>query len=172
VFEDIHVVRVVGRDCHDIKKPQATATQIVWATIRSHTVMEEYSRRNFFEHPSISAVIARHLASHHTRPDSAVTERINRLENTLTTLARKADNIESRLSTLELKFNAQAEALAEVIKNEYSPLKKPRGERGSKGGQISRRQQGSREVMLHTTPRTPGEVAQLPASTTQAIVTT
>jgi predicted SAM-dependent methyltransferase len=42
--------------------------------------MDEYSRRNFFEHPSISAVIARHLASHHTRPDSAIEDRVRRLD--------------------------------------------------------------------------------------------
>lgn len=64
IFEDIHVVRVVGRDSRDLKNPALTATQILWATLRSHLVMEEYSRRNFFEHPSISVVIAPHLASH------------------------------------------------------------------------------------------------------------
>jgi hypothetical protein len=66
IFEDIHVVRVVGRDSRDLKNPSLTATQILWATLRSHLVMEEYCRRNFYEHPSISAVIARHLASHQT----------------------------------------------------------------------------------------------------------
>jgi hypothetical protein len=56
IFEDIHVVRVVGRDSRDLKNPVLTATQVMWATLRAHTVMEEYSRRNFFEHPSISAL--------------------------------------------------------------------------------------------------------------------
>jgi hypothetical protein len=51
---------VVGCNSHDIKNPQLTAVQVVWATIRTHTVMEEFSRRNFFENPSISAIIARH----------------------------------------------------------------------------------------------------------------
>jgi hypothetical protein len=113
IFEDIHVVRVVGRDCQDIKNPQATATQIDWATIRSHTVMDEYMRRNFFERPSISAVIARHLASHHIRPDAALGDRVNRLETALNKLMVKVDNIESRLATVE-------------VKNDISP-KKPQG---------------------------------------------
>jgi hypothetical protein len=44
IFEDIHVVRVVGRDSRDIKNPSTTAMQILWATLRSHIVMEGYSR--------------------------------------------------------------------------------------------------------------------------------
>jgi hypothetical protein len=34
--------------------------------------MEEYTKRNFYEHPSISAVIARHLAANHIKPDTSV----------------------------------------------------------------------------------------------------
>jgi len=127
IFEDIHIVRVIGRDCRDIKNPQLTATQVVWATIRSHTVMDEYSRRNFFEHPSISAVIARHLASHHTRPDFAIEDRVRRLENTVSRWQSTIDSIVSRLANLEGLEDVEEEA-----KNDYSPLKKPRG--GKKKG--------------------------------------
>jgi len=74
IFKDIHVVRISGRDSRDLKNPTLTAAQVLWATLRSHLVMEEYSWRNFFEHPSISAVVARHLASHHVKPDSQATE--------------------------------------------------------------------------------------------------
>jgi hypothetical protein len=42
--------------------------------------MEEYSRRNFFEHPSISAVIAHHLASNHTKPDATPEDRFRKFE--------------------------------------------------------------------------------------------
>jgi hypothetical protein len=111
---------VVGRDCRDIKNPQATATQIVWATIRSHTVMDEYMRRNFFEHPSISAVIARHLASHHTRPDGALEARVKAIENSVTTLQASMDSIVSRLAVLETK-------------NGISPPKKSRGGKKKRG---------------------------------------
>jgi hypothetical protein len=127
IFEDIHVVRVVGRDCRDIKNPQLTATQVVWATIQSHTVMDEYMWRNFFEHPSISAVIAWHLASHHTRPDSAFEDQVKHLEKTVTTLSKKMDNLESRLVVVESK-------------NGISPPKnpeagKPKGARRRRGTQ-------------------------------------
>jgi hypothetical protein len=52
----------------------------MWATLWAHMVMEEYSRRNFFEHPSISAVIARHLAANHTKPDATLEDRFRKLE--------------------------------------------------------------------------------------------
>jgi hypothetical protein len=114
IFEDIHVVRVVGRDSRDTKNPVLTATQVIWATLRAHVVMDEYSRRNFFEHPSISAVIARHLASHHVRPDESLETKFTKLDERVTSLASKVDGILSRLARLE-------------IKNGISPPKKGRG---------------------------------------------
>jgi hypothetical protein len=80
IFEDIHVVCAMGQDSRDLKQPALTATQVVWATLRAHTIMEEYSCQNFFEHPSISAVMAQHLASHHTRPGATLEESFQKLE--------------------------------------------------------------------------------------------
>jgi hypothetical protein len=119
IFEDIHVVRVVGRDSRDLKNPSLTASQVMWATLRTHTLREEYSRCNFFEHPS--AVIARHLASNHTKPDSTLENRFLKLEEKFTRLSSKVDSCESRLAVLETKMEA---------KNELTPLCKPRGEGG------------------------------------------
>jgi hypothetical protein len=65
--------------------------------------MDEYSRRNFFEHPSISAVIARHLASHHVRPDESLETKFTKLDERVTSLASKVDGIVSRLARLEIK---------------------------------------------------------------------
>jgi hypothetical protein len=93
IFEDIHVVRVCGPDSRDLKNPSFTATQVLWATLRSHIVMEEYSRRNFFEHPSISAVVA----SHHVKPDATLEVQLKKLEDTVLKLSAKVDGIESRL---------------------------------------------------------------------------
>jgi hypothetical protein len=128
IFEDIHVVQVVGRDSRDLKNPVLTATQVMWATLRAHTVMEEYSRRNFFEHPSISAVIARHLASNHTKPDSTLEARCLKLDERLSVMSKKMDNIESCLSNVEIK-------LLEA-KNLETPPKKPRGGGITKGNKF------------------------------------
>jgi hypothetical protein len=103
IFEDIHVVRVCGHDSRDLKNPSFTATQVLWATLRSHIVMEEYSRRKFFEHPSISAVVARHLASHHVKPDATLEAQLKKLEDTVLKLSANVDSIESRLFVVESK---------------------------------------------------------------------
>jgi hypothetical protein len=85
------------------ENPALTTTQILWATFCSHIVMEEYSRRNFFEHPSISAVITRHLASHHTRPDSTLESKFKKLEKKFNKLSNKVNSLESRLARVESK---------------------------------------------------------------------
>jgi hypothetical protein len=115
VYEDIHIVRVVGRDSKDLKNPTLTATQILWATLRSHLVMDEYSRRNFFEHPSISAVIARHLASHHVRPDDALESKLRKLDDRVTAIAKKLDSVESRLAVLESQNEVKWSPGGEII---------------------------------------------------------
>jgi hypothetical protein len=76
--------------------------------------MEEYSRHNFFEHSSISAVMARHLASHHFKPDATLEVQLKKLEDTVLKLSAKVDGIESRLFVVESK-------------NEISPPKKVQG---------------------------------------------
>jgi hypothetical protein len=125
IFEDIHVVRVVGRDSRDLKNPALTATQVPWATLRAHLVMDEYSRRNFFEHPSISAVITRHLASHHTRPDATIELKVKLMDEWLVTLSNKVDSLESRIARLEEK-------------NGIPPPKKNKGGgKGKNGGKFN-----------------------------------
>jgi len=103
IFEDIHVVRVVGWDARDTNNPAITATQIIWATIKAHTIMEEYSWRNFFEHPSISAVIARHLHSNHSHPDSTLNDRLKKVEASIVKLSTRLDSLEPRLARVEAK---------------------------------------------------------------------
>jgi len=76
--------------------------------------MDEYSRRNFVEHPSIFAFIAHHLASHHTRPNDTLEAKFKKLEDKLTKLSTKVDSLESRLVRVESK-------------NDITPLRKGRG---------------------------------------------
>ncbi len=68
------MVRIIGRNRRDLKSPENTAMAVIWATLKEHMVMAEYARCKFVEHPSISAVIVWHLADHHTRQDSTVTQ--------------------------------------------------------------------------------------------------
>ena len=103
LYEDIHEVRIIARDVRDLEDPASTTALVLWATLHTHVVMEEYTRRNFYEHPSISAVIARHLAANHTKPDDSIESRMKRLEASITEHRRRLDNLESRLARVEQK---------------------------------------------------------------------
>jgi hypothetical protein len=66
--------------------------------------MEEYTRRNFYEHPSILAVIARHLAANHTKPDHALEACMCKLEEKLAEQKRRLESHDSRLVRVEQKI--------------------------------------------------------------------
>jgi len=99
----IHQVRIVAWDVRDLEDANSTASLILWATMRSHKIMEDYSHQNFYEHPSISAVIACHLAANHTKPDNTLESRVRSLEEHIASTSRKVDSFESRLARLEQK---------------------------------------------------------------------
>mmetsp|Transcript_9724 Transcript_9724/g.14059 ORF Transcript_9724/g.14059 Transcript_9724/m.14059 type:complete len:291 (+) Transcript_9724:575-1447(+) len=104
IFEDIHQVRVLGRD---VKADDSTmtATQYAWAAFKAHEVMADYSKMGFDKHPSISAVVSRHLASNHSRNDAgvaaALTAKVTKLESSVTSLMRRFDTLESKVSALQ-----------------------------------------------------------------------
>jgi hypothetical protein len=53
--------------------------------------MEKYLRYQFYEHPSISAVLARHWANNYVKPDDAQGSKIKALKTALKTLQIKVD---------------------------------------------------------------------------------
>jgi hypothetical protein len=103
LYEDNHQVRIIARDVRDLEDPASTTALVLWATLHTHVVMEEYTRRNFYEHPSISAVIAWHLDATHTKPDDSINSRMKKLEAGMTEHRRRLDNLESRLARVEQK---------------------------------------------------------------------
>jgi len=97
IFEDIHAVRVYGRNVKT-DDDQLTASKLVWATLQAHAVMNDYVKRSIYEHPSVSAVVARHLASNHKKPgDDDASARILKLEKALADTKAKFDGLESRV---------------------------------------------------------------------------
>lgn len=89
VFEKIHSEHVVARDIYDPNDLEFTTAKMLWATWKAHGVMENYLKHHFYEHPSISAVLARHLADNYVKHDFAALEksiaslhtRIDKLQN-------------------------------------------------------------------------------------------
>ena len=98
IFEDIHAVRVYGRNVKT-DDDQLTASKLVWATLQAHVVMTDYTKRSIYEHPSVSAVVARHLASNHKRPgEDDTSARYTKLEKGLAETKSKLDAFESRVN--------------------------------------------------------------------------
>jgi hypothetical protein len=66
--------------------------------------MDEYLKYQFFEHPAIAAVLARHLAATAVLPDEQLPEKIRSLEQALTKLSSKVDGLESWKNSKATKF--------------------------------------------------------------------
>ena len=98
IFEEIHSERVIARDIYDPNNLEFTTAKMLWATWKAHAVMEQYLRHHFYEHPSISAVLARHLADNYVKPEATSSSQITALEKavkSLTSRLDKLDNLES-----------------------------------------------------------------------------
>jgi hypothetical protein len=94
VFEDIHSERVIARDIYDPNDLEFTTAKMLRATWKAHGVMEQYLRHHFYEHPSISVVLARHLADNHVKPDST---QLKTLEKLVTSMSTRIDKLEGKL---------------------------------------------------------------------------
>jgi hypothetical protein len=88
----------VARDVYNQKDLGFTTAKYLWATWKVHTVKEKYLRHQFYEHPSISAVLACHLADNYVKPDDAQASKIKALEALLKTLQTKVDTLQMTMN--------------------------------------------------------------------------
>ncbi|MFN9981417.1 MAG: hypothetical protein ACK53Y_15940, partial [bacterium] len=65
-------------------------------TWKAHAVMEQYLKHHFYEHPSISAVLARHLADNYMKPEITTSSQISTLENAVKSLTVCLDKITNK----------------------------------------------------------------------------
>jgi len=96
IFEEIHTERVVARDIYDPNDLEFTTAKMLWATWKAHGVMEQYLKHHFYEHPSILAVLARHLADNYVKPEATPMAQVSALEKTITSLASRVDRLENK----------------------------------------------------------------------------
>jgi hypothetical protein len=102
IFEELYSERVVARDVYDQGNPSFTTSKYLWATWKAHTVMSKYLRHQFYEHPSISAVLARHLADNYVKPDDSHGAKIKALENRVQQLETHNKNLQSKYDTMRV----------------------------------------------------------------------
>jgi hypothetical protein len=102
IFEELYSERVVARDIYDQGNPSFTTAKYLWATWRAHSVMSNYLRHQFYEHPSISAVLARHLADNYVKPDEAQATKIKALEEKIKSLESSVQTLQSKYDTIRV----------------------------------------------------------------------
>jgi hypothetical protein len=93
IFEEIHAERIVARDGYDHQDVAFTTARILWATWKAHMIMDRYLKHQFYEHPAVAAILARHLADNYVKPDDAVSTKVNSLAQQLQTLKGQVDTI-------------------------------------------------------------------------------
>jgi precorrin-2 methylase len=94
VFEEMQSARCVARDSRDGDDTDYTTATMIFATLKCHGVMTEYVQAHFLEHPSISAVLARHLADNYTKPDDNQGKKLATLQGLVEKLTQRCNKIE------------------------------------------------------------------------------
>jgi hypothetical protein len=104
VLDDLQGARMSGRDAGNGTDLDRVTATYIWATAKTHQVMDEYLKYQFFEHPAIAALLARHLAATAVLPDDQLPAKLQALEQTLTKLSSKVDGIQSEVHLKSIKF--------------------------------------------------------------------
>lgn len=116
IFEELYSERVVARDVYDQGNPSFTTSKYLWATWKAHSVMNKYLRHQFYEHPSISAVLARHLADNYVKPDDSQGSKIKALEAMIRQLESNHKTLQSKYDTLRVARDQEKEKQKEILK--------------------------------------------------------
>lgn len=98
ILDDLQGARMTGRDAGDGYELDRMTATYIWATAKAHEIMDDYLKYQFFEHPAIAAVLARHLAASAVLPDDSLPTKLSALETKLNKLSSKVDGIESKVN--------------------------------------------------------------------------
>lgn len=115
LFEEIHSERVVARDIFDHNDKAFSTAKYLWATWKAHAVMSKYLKHQFYEHPSIAAVLARHLADNHVKHDDSLASKVSSLGKSITKIEKAAVGADQAASTAEKSISALEKSLRNVI---------------------------------------------------------
>ena len=117
VFEEIHSQRVVARDILDIQDGDFSCAKFLWATWKAHETMISYVRHQFYGHPSLAAVLARHLADNHVKPDEAVTSKVGYIEKAIKNINSRLDSVQDSPKNASEKVDKVSKKVNEMKTN-------------------------------------------------------
>jgi hypothetical protein len=98
VFEDMQSARISARSARDRKNTDFSTATFIFATLKCHKVMAEYMQHRFEDHPSVSSVVTRHLASHFMKTDNTGAG-----DKKLSSIVSKIDALEARINSIQSK---------------------------------------------------------------------
>lgn len=122
VFEEIHSQRVIARDILDVQDGDFSCAKFLWATWKAHETMALYVRHQFYEHPSIAAVLARHLADNHVKPDEAVTSKVSTLDKAVKNINARLDSVQHSTNEVTYKMKTLTKEVATLSNSVSSAL--------------------------------------------------
>jgi hypothetical protein len=114
IFEEIHSQRVVARDMLDIQDSDFSCPKFLWATWKAHETMQLYVRHQFYEHPSIAAILARHLANNHVKPNEALTSKVSNIEKAIKNLNARVDSVQASVEKVSDKLDKDLKVLTHI----------------------------------------------------------
>jgi hypothetical protein len=85
--------------------------------------MEKYIKYQFYEHPSIAAVLARYLADNYIKPDDTLANKLSTLDKAHTALLKHVDN----MTTKENEAKAEKSEKPDKTEKKLSKNDKGRG---------------------------------------------
>lgn len=91
LFSDLADVRITARDMKDTENSIEVCAQYVWATLKTHRVMQEYLHYNIENHPSFSSVITRFVINNSFQSD------VNSVASNVTKVDKRVDAVNKRL---------------------------------------------------------------------------
>jgi peptidoglycan hydrolase CwlO-like protein len=116
-FEEIHSQQVVARDILDIQDGDFSFAKFLWATWKAHETMISYVRHQFYGHPSLAAVLARHLADNHVKPDEAVTSKVGYIEKAIKNINSRLDSVQDSPKNASEKVDKVSKKVNEMKTN-------------------------------------------------------
>lgn len=107
-FNDMADARVTAKDVLDSSDALQTATQYLWATLRTHQFMDDYVKANFEDHPSFASVITRFVTNNNIQSDIKLVEsRLDKLETAVKNCNKRIDQIFNKIDGIDTRLKTQ-----------------------------------------------------------------
>ena len=97
--DDMDKVRSFVREATDTHDAKSTSLAILWGTVATHGVMQDYTKYGIAHHPSISSEYVKFLVIQHGESDTGALDKVVELETKLDSVEKIAKAAKSSAAT-------------------------------------------------------------------------